>query len=136
MRFSEAFKLAIRLVVTTSSHTAVFFVSFIIALLSYFVRETAASNLVPLLATISGLTIVEYGKQTIKQVFYLMILSGALPKQLNMLKLLYSLVISTPLTLSTASTRRIELTFLTFLLLEALTTSLLSYYLRKIRSGL
>ncbi len=136
MRFSEAFKLSVRLMVTTSSHTAILLVSFIIALLSYLVHETAASNLVPLLATISGLTIVEYGKQTIKQVFCLMILSGALPKQLNILKLLYSLVISVPLTLSTAPTERIELTLLTFLFLEVLTTSLLSYYLRRVRSGL
>jgi len=136
MQLSEAFKLSARLMIATSSHKVIILVSFIIALLSYLVRETAASSLVPLLATISGLTIIEYGKQTIKQVFYLMILSGALPKQLNMLKLLYSLTISTPLTLSTISTEKIELTFLTFLLLEVLAIGLLSYYLRKVKSGL
>lgn len=136
MRLAEALGLSVRLTIATSSYLALLLTSLPIALLSHFVCKTGAINMIPLLAMTSGLAIIEYGKRTIMQLLYLMLLSGARPGHFNLLKALYSLLVSLPLSLSTLPSGRVETFLLTLLLVETSSTALLSHYLRKVKRGL
>ncbi len=135
MRFLEVLSIAWRLVVTSSSHVVLLLISASMALLSYFTRDTDAVSLIPVLAAIAGLTVVEYGKHSYRQFFYLMLISGGVPRHYNMLKAASSIIIALPLALSTTASGRATVPLLTLLLSGSLSLALLTYYARKIKEG-
>lgn len=135
MRVVEVVGVAGRLLVTTSSHVALVLVSVSIALLSYFTRGSDAVNLVPLLAAIAGLTVIEYGKYSYRQLFYLMLISGAMPRHYSMLKVASALIVAVPLSLSTAASGRVAIALLTLFLSGVLSMVLLTYYARKVKES-
>ena len=135
MKSSEIFRRSWRLVTATSSHVVLLLISVSIALLSYFTRSSDAIGLVPVLATIAGMTVVEYGKRTYKQFFHLMLLSGAQPKHFSRLKLAISLTAALVLSLSTAPSGRVSVLLATFVSSWLLSLALLSYYVRKVKEG-
>ncbi|MEM0065463.1 MAG: hypothetical protein QXT76_00265 [Sulfolobales archaeon] len=135
MRAYEVFRVAGRTLVTTSSHIVLLLVSASILLLSYSVRNSEATNLLPVLASIAGLTIVEYGKYTYNQFFYSMLISGAVPKHLNLLKVAISFIIALPLSLSTIPSSRVAIVLLTLVLSGTSSLTLLTYYARKVKES-
>ncbi len=135
MRVVEVFGVAGRLLVTTSSHVALLLISASMALLSYFTRDSEAVNLVPVLAAIAGLTVVEYGKRSYRQFYYLLLISGAEPRHYDVLKAAVSLIIALPLALSTAASGRAMIVLLSLLLSGVLTAALLTYQIRKVKEG-
>lgn len=135
MRAHEVFRVAGRLLLATSSHVVLLLVSLSILFLSYSMRNLEAINLVPLLASIAGLTVVEYGKHTYTQLFYSALISGAMPKHFNLLRVAISLIIAMTLSLSTAPSGRVTTVLLTLFLSGAASLSLLSYYARKVKES-
>ncbi|MEM1623085.1 MAG: hypothetical protein QW543_02980 [Sulfolobales archaeon] len=135
MRVHEVFRVAGRTLVTTSSHIVLLLVSASILLLSYSTRNSEAVNLVPVLASIAGLTIVEYGKHTYNQLFYSILISGATPKHLNLLKVAISFIIALPLSLSTISSNRVAIVLFTLVLSGTSSLALLTYYARKVKES-
>lgn len=135
MKAYEVFNIAWRLLITTSSHVVLLLVSLSIMFLSYSMRSSEAINLVPLLASIAGLTIVEYGKHTYKQLFYSILISGAAPKHLNLLKAAVSLVVALPLSLSTAPSGKVVIILLTLVLSGISSLMLFTYYAKKVKES-
>jgi hypothetical protein len=122
---------ALRVLRGTSAHVLIPLVSTPIALLSLIVRTAVATELIPCLAALAGLTVIEYGKQTYVQLFYSMLISGALPRHFNSFKFLCSLIISTAVSLATVPSGRLYVVLLTFALSLTLSIALLTYYIRK-----
>lgn len=135
MKTHEVFSVAWRLLVNTSSHIVLLVVSLSILFLSYFTRNSEAVNLVPLLASIAGLTVVEYGKHAYNQVFYSFLISGAMPKNFNLLKAVSSLSVAVPLSLSTIPSGRAFTVLLTLILSGTSSLALLAYYTRKVKES-
>jgi len=125
----------VRVLRGTSAHVLLPLVSVPIALLSFAIRSTAATELVPCLASLAGLTVVEYGRRTYAQLFYSMLISGAMPQHFNGLKLLCSLVVSLVVSAATLPSGRLHVLLLTFTLSLALSIGLLTYYVRKTKES-
>lgn len=119
----------------TSAHVLLPLVSVPIALLSYTIRSTVAIELVPCLASLAGLTVIEYGRHTYVQLFYSMLVSGALPQHFNGLKLLSSLVISLIVSAATLPSGKLRIALLTFILSLVLSIGLLTYYIKKTKES-
>jgi hypothetical protein len=127
----ETSYVALRALRGTSAHVLLPLVSIPIALLSLIVQTATATELIPCLAALAGLTVIEYGKQTYVQLFYSMLISGALPRHFNSFKLLSSLTVSTVVSAATIPSGRLHVVLFTFALSLTLSTALLTYYIRK-----
>jgi len=127
--------IVIRMLRGVSAHVLLPLVSIPISLLSFAIRSTAAAELVPYLASLAGLTVIEYGRYAYAQLFYSMLISGALPHHFNGLKLLSSLIVSLVVSAATLPSGKLHIVLLTFLLSLALSVGLLTYYIKKTRES-
>ncbi|MCX8184492.1 MAG: hypothetical protein RMI56_06425 [Sulfolobales archaeon] len=135
MRVVEVLDIARRSLATTSSHIVLISASLPLSLLSYFTRNSEAVSFIPVLASVAGLTVVEYGKLTYIQLFYLMLISGAIPKHFNLFKVVSSLSITVPLSLATATSGRLTIVLITLLISTLLCIALHTYYVRKVKES-